>query len=229
MPKCALFWSGGKDAAMALHRLQQSPDFEPSLLVCTLSIPYRRIAMHGIAEELLEAQAKAIGLPLLKMWLPADTSNESYEQAFNTSLKEIKAKGIEHVAFGDILLEDLKNYREKLLAKQQVQGVYPLWKIPTQQLAEECIDQGFQAAICCAQELPNKQRLDGHFFDHQFLANLPQGVDPCGENGEFHTYCFAGPHMLQAVSIKKGESLTKTLPLGGGKTLKVHYTDWELA
>lgn len=214
MKKAVLHWSGGKDAAFSLYKLRQKGDIAVEYLVTTFTKPYKRVSMHGVREALIERQAKSIGIPLIKIWLPEHPSMEIYEEALIAALKELKQKGIDYSVFGDIHLEDLKKYREGLLAKIDVNCLFPLWNIPTQQLANNFTHAGFQAKIVALSADKLSEKFAGNNFDNQFLASMPAGVDPCGENGEFHTFVFDGPIFSKPVDFKLGEIQLKEYSKG---------------
>lgn len=212
--KVAMFWSGGKDSAMALHTIRLLyPDLEVYCLVTTINEHYRRVSMHGVREELLELQAESIGIPLWKMYVSKESSNEEYEQRLHQILLKLKEEGINQVIFGDIFLEDLKLYREQLLEKANMIGVFPLWKKPTDKLIMEFIAKKFKTITCCV----NDQYLDktwvGREINTDFINALPSTVDPCGENGEFHTFCFEGPIFKQKIEFYLGEKIYKPIRL----------------
>ncbi len=200
-----LSWSGGKDSAFMLHELRKSGEFEMAALVTTVTEGYDRISMHGVRRDLLEQQAEWIGVPLEIVWISQRSSNEEYESKMQALLEKHQRRGIQHVAFGDIFLEDLRLYRETNLAKIGMKGLFPVWKRDTGEMARSFIQQGFRAVICCV----DTQALDGKFvgreFDARFLADLPASVDPCGENGEFHSFVFDGPIFRRPIPVKTGE------------------------
>jgi uncharacterized protein (TIGR00290 family) len=199
-----LSWSGGKDSALALHRLRSSPDFEPAGLLTTINEDYDRISVHGVRREFLERQAESIGLPLRKVLIPKDCPNEIYEDRLVAALREAKAQGIRHVAFGDLFLEDIRAYREKQMAALGLTPVFPVWGLDTAQLAHDFISLGFQALLVCVDTEALDPSFVGRAFDESLLRDLPSGVDPCGENGEFHTFVHAGPIFREPVGIKLG-------------------------
>lgn len=185
-------WSGGKDASFALHKILQEDKYEVKYLLTNIYEPNKRVSMHGVPEELIIAQAKSIGIPLKIMYIK-ESSHEEYNIKMKKMLLAFKTEGINKVAFGDIFLEDLKQYREEKLAEVSMQGVFPLWKRDTNELALEFISKGFKSHICSidASKIPN--HLVGTDFSKNFLNEIPKEVDPCGENGEFHSYCYQGP------------------------------------
>ncbi|MDF3077419.1 MAG: hypothetical protein K0S09_1308 [Sphingobacteriaceae bacterium] len=201
-----LFWSGGKDSALALYTIQtEYPDLEVVRLITTINSKFRRISMHGVREELLEKQAQLLGLPLQKMIVPDVPSNQVYETELHKILAGIKAVGIDHVVFGDIFIEDLRLYRDSALAQHGLIGIYPLWQQPTGMLINKFINAGFKTVACCISTKYLDESWAGKVIDHEFVAALPPEVDPCGENGEFHTFCFDGPIFSQPISIRTGE------------------------
>jgi len=206
--KAAFFWSGGKDSSLALHYIQKEDKFNIEYLITTVSAEFDRVSMHGIISSLAEKQAHSIGIPLKKM-INKGASNSSYEEAIENVFKQCKIDGITHVIFGDINLEDLRKYREELLNKFNLIGVYPLWGKPTIQLINEFIFFGFKSVLCCVNDqYLSKQHL-GQTIDLDWIEKLPSNVDPCGENGEFHTFCFDGPIYKTPVRFKPGDTIHK--------------------
>jgi uncharacterized protein (TIGR00290 family) len=203
--KILFSWSGGKDSALALHSIKNGKDFEIAALLTTVTADYDRISMHGVRRELLEKQAESMDLPLEKVLISKKSSNEEYEGKMQDLLLRYKNEGVAAVAFGDIFLEDLKKYREANLTKIGLKGLFPLWKQSSYVLAKRFIELGFKAIITCV----DSKQLDGKFcgreFDEVLLSELPKTVDPCGENGEFHTFVYAGPIFTKNISFIKGE------------------------
>jgi len=199
-----LSWSGGKDSAFALHTLRSSPDFEPVGLLTTITEDYDRISIHGVRRELLERQAESIGLPLHKVLIPKDCTNEIYEDRLAAALRDIKSQGIHHVAFGDLFLEDIRAYREKQMAPLGLQPVFPVWGLDTTDLAHDLIRLGFQALLVCVDTDILDPVFAGRAYDEDLLRDLPPDVDLCGENGEFHTFVHAGPIFREPIGIKLG-------------------------
>ena len=199
-----LSWSGGKDSALALHALRSSPDFEPAGLLTTITEDYDRISIHGVRRELLERQAESIGLPLHEVLIPKDCPNGIYEDRLAAALRQIQSQGLHHVAFGDLFLEDIRAYREKQMAGLGLEPVFPIWGRDTTELAHEFIRLGFQAVLVCVDTDILDPVFAGRSFDENLLRDLPADVDPCGENGEFHTFAYAGPIFRQPVAIKLG-------------------------
>lgn len=211
--KKALFaWSGGKDSAYALHKIRQEGGFEIVGLLTTLHGVYHRVSMHGVREELLEKQAEAAGLPLIKMFVYEGTNGE-YEKNMEKLLHEYKARGVNHVIFGDIFLEDLRAYRESNLAKAGMTAVFPLWKMDTAALVRDFIASGFRTITCCVNDASLDERFAGVEIDADFIRRLPAEVDPCGENGEFHTFCFDGPVFSSALRFTTGEKVYRPMEM----------------
>ena len=205
-PKKALFnWSSGKDSALALYKTLQNPDFKIEYLLTSVNQQFQRISMHGVRVELLEAQAKSIGLPLKIMQIPEMPTMEVYENVMTETLTELKNQGITHSVFGDIFLEDLRKYREDQLAGIGFEGVFPLWKIPTPDLIQEFIALGFKTIVVCVNERYLDKSFVGRIIDEDFINDLPDNVDVCGENGEFHTFTFDGPIFSDPINFEIGE------------------------
>ncbi|HEX9080879.1 MAG TPA: hypothetical protein VF768_01305 [Holophagaceae bacterium] len=200
-----LSWSSGKDAAYALHRLRAQGDVEVVGLLTTLNEAFDRVAMHGVREALLEAQAAAVGLPLWKLPLPWPCSNEAYEAAMAGACARAAAEGITGVAFGDLFLEDVRAYREGRLAGSGLEPVFPLWGEDTGSLARDMIASGLKATLVCVDPRALDPGFAGREFDAALLADLPEGVDPCGERGEFHTFAWDGPMFRRPVKVARGE------------------------
>lgn len=200
-----LTWSGGKDSAMALDFLMGSSDWEVAGLLTTVTLPYDRVSMHGVRRELLLEQALSLELPLEIVWLEPQDSDEIYETKMAEKLRRVLARGVRHVAFGDIFLEELRLYRERNLTKLGMEGLFPLWGTDTRQAIKNFVMRGFQALITCV----DTRALDGSFLgrevDEALLEKLPSGVDPCGENGEFHSFVYGGPLFKRPISFQLGE------------------------
>lgn len=208
----ALAWSGGKDCSLALHRLLQDEVYEVKCLLSTFNAKYRRLSMHGIREALIEAQAESAGLALKKVYVEEGT-NAEYELRMGEAMLALRAEGISTLAFGDIFLEDLRTYRERQLERAGMQGVFPLWKENTKELLTTFIALGFEAWTCCVNDAFLKEEWAGRKIDALFAAGLPPGVDPCGENGEYHSFCADGPVFSFPVPIEKGETVYRPLEL----------------
>jgi len=198
-------WSGGKDSSMALHRILESQEFDIKFLFTTLSDKHRRISMHGVREELLDAQAEAIGIPLIKCYLPEDVSMGGYESAMTTALASFRENKIETALFGDIFLEDLRAYREKKLAESGFSAYFPIWNCDTTTLVNDFIDKGFRAIVSSVDAAFLGEAHVGRVIDKDFIENLPPIVDPCGENGEFHSFVIDGPIFKKALNVMTGE------------------------
>jgi len=206
VPKKALFnWSSGKDSALALYKILRNPDFTIECLLTSVNQQYQRISMHGVRVELLEAQANSIGLPLKIMQIPEMPTMEVYENVMSETLQEFKKQGITHSVFGDIFLEDLRKYREDKLAQIGFEGIFPLWKIPTPDLIQEFISLGFKTIVVCVNERYLDKSFVGRIIDQDFINDLPENVDVCGENGEFHTFTFDGPLFSNPINFEIGE------------------------
>jgi uncharacterized protein (TIGR00290 family) len=200
-----LCWSGGKDSARSLRELRANSSLEVAGLLCSLSREHERISMHGVRRELLEAQTRAVGLPLATVELPTPCGNAEYERAMERALEPFLADGVRRVAFGDLYLEDVRRYREERLARVGMTGLFPLWGRDTRELAEEFIELGFVAHLTCVDPRQIDRGLCGRRYDARLLADLPRGADPCGENGEFHTFVSAGPIFSAPVGMRTGE------------------------
>jgi uncharacterized protein (TIGR00290 family) len=202
-------WSGGKDSAMALHALQTVRNCRVSALLTTITEEYDRISMHGVRRALLERQAESLGLPLHAVLIPPQCINATYEARMKEALAEHFARGVRHVAFGDIFLEDLRVYREKNLAQVGMQALFPIWKRDTHELAREFVRLGFRAITVCVDPRVLEASFAGRELDASFFADLPTGVDPCGENGEFHTFVFDGPIFRTPIAFRVGEKVLR--------------------
>ena len=202
-------WSGGKDSALALFRLQHSQDFEIACLLTSISEKYQRISMHGVRSELLDMQAESLGIPLAKMEIPDMPTMEAYEKKMKEILWPLKESGIDYSVFGDIFLEDLRTYRENKLAELEMKGIFPLWKQPTDRLMREFLDLGFKTVTTCVNEKFLDKSFVGRVIDEDFLKDLPAGVDPCGENGEFHTFVYDGPIFSTPIDFEIGEKVMR--------------------
>ena len=205
-PEEVLFcWSGGKDSAMALHALRRAVDCRIAALLTTITDEYDRISMHGVRRVLLQRQAESLGLPLHPVLIPPQCVNATYEERMKQALEEHFAQGVRRVAFGDIFLEDLRAYREKNLAQAGMQAIFPIWKRDTRELAREFVQQGFRAVAVCVDPRVLDASFAGRELDASFFADLPPNVDPCGENGEFHTFVFDGPIFRSPSPCSVGE------------------------
>ena len=205
MPTPLVFaWSGGKDSAMALHSLREDPQFEVTALLTTVTEGFERISMHGVRRELVALQADSIGLPLSEVRIPPGCPNSLYESRMAEACLRFRERGVRHIAFGDIFLGDLRAYRERNLAELDMLAVFPLWDIDTRQLAARFVKEGFRAITVCIDPKKLDSSFAGRQLDASFFKDLPAGVDPCGENGEFHTFVFDGPLFRSPVRIRTG-------------------------
>ncbi len=216
-------WSGGKDSALALHELRSDARYEVVALMTSVSEEFRRISHHGVREELLEAQAEAVGVPLVKVYLPSGKdspcTNEVYEEIMARVMDDFRARGVYVVGFGDLFLEDLRAWREASLAKAGMRGVFPIWKRDTQQLSRQIIAMGFKAILSCVEGKVGPGFV-GRTYDERLLVDLPEGIDPCGEYGEFHSFVHDGPCFGRPLEVTVGETVTRD-----GR----HYADLLLA
>ncbi len=204
MEPVIISWSGGKDSVLALFLLNREK-FNVRTLITSISEEYNRVSMHGVRKELLEKQANSIGIPLITISLPKDTTNEEYEKIMKREMLYFKSHRIYHVVFGDIFLEDIRKYRESNLSKIGMKAIFPLWKKSSKDLAKQFLDLGFKAIITCVDSNFLNSDFVGEFFDDNFLQALPSNVNYCGENGEFHTFVFDGPIFFNPVKFQKGE------------------------
>ena len=207
MHKTYFNWSTGKDSALALYYLLQDEDYSIDTLVTTVNSHYNRVSMHGLHTDLLQKQAKAIGIPLQTIELPEQPNMAVYEDIMRNALQGLKAEHYTHCVFGDIFLEDLKTYREQQLSKQNIHPIFPLWKQDTKTLINTFLDLGFKAVIVCASVTYFNEDFVGKTITKALIENLPETVDPCGENGEFHTFCFDGPIFKHPVPFTIGEKI----------------------
>jgi len=203
--KVIFSWSGGKDGALALYELTKSGKYEIAALLTMVSRDYDRTSMHGVRRVLLERQAQSLGFTLEKVFISKSFSNEEYESKMGELLEKYQAAGVCSVAFGDVFSEDLRKYRENNLSKIGMRGIYPIWKINTTELAHTFIKLGFKAVITCVDSNVLDKKFVGRDFDEQFLSALPSSVDPCGENGEFHSFVYDGPIFRCSVPHTAGE------------------------
>ena len=209
MKKVLLSWSSGKDSAWALHVLRQRADVEVTGLLTTINTNFQRVAMHGTRYELLQAQARAAGLPLWEVPLPWPCSNDVYEGAMAAACTSALQKGIHAVAFGDLFLEEVRRYREERLRGTGLEPIFPLWGRNTHDLIHEMLDGGLRARIVCVDPAKLSGEFIGCDLEEQMLRRLPASVDPCGENGEFHTFAYAGPMFREPIPIENGKCVTR--------------------
>ncbi len=208
-PKVVVSWSSGKDSAMALLKIVKSNEFEILAVLTTVSDKFQRVSMHGVREELLDQQANSIGIAVEKVRIPYPCPNEVYEQKMVELLRNYKSKGVSHVVFGDLFLEDIRRYREDKLAEVGLTPIFPLWKENTEELAKTIIRVGFKAVVTCVDPKKLDPKFAGRYFDETFLNEIPENVDPCGENGEFHTFVFDGPIFRNRIEITVGDRVIR--------------------
>jgi uncharacterized protein (TIGR00290 family) len=205
-------WSGGKDSSYALYKVLQNDLYEVKYLLSTINGNSKRLSMHGVREELIEEQAASIGIPLLKVYV-YEADNNEYERQMNETLLKVKSEGISTVAFGDIFLEDLKQYREDKMRGIGMNCLFPIWQEDTRHLINDFIEKGFKTITCCINDGYLDKDWCGRVIDDSFLSQLPKNVDPCGENGEFHSFCYEAPFFKTKMNIVAGEKTYKELIL----------------
>jgi len=198
-------WSGGKDSCMALYEIQRAGEQTPVALVTTLTEGYDRISMHGVRRTLLERQAEALGLPLCPVIISIGASNEEYEAKLLEAVSPFRKQGVDSIVFGDLFLADIKRYREEFLALHQLRGLFPVWQRDTTEFINDFLAYNFKAIVTCVDLAQLDSRFAGRVIDDTFVNDLPAGVDPCGENGEFHTFVFDGPNFARPVEFRRGE------------------------
>lgn len=201
----AISWSGGKDSSMMLEHVMNDAQYEIVELHTAISSETERVSMHGVSQELIRAQAESIGLPINFIPIAPDSTNANYEKALNAYYTSLKNQGIHHIGFGDIFLEDLKAYRDQMLKDNGLTGVYPLWKRETKDLAQFFLEKNFKTLICCAKQSLFPKSICGKEYSKTMLKSFSPDVDPCGENGEFHSYAFDGPIFREPISIDVNE------------------------
>jgi uncharacterized protein (TIGR00290 family) len=202
-------WSGGKDSSFALHQILKEGKYNVKYLFTNIYKPNRRVSMHGVPEKLINEQAKQIGIPLKKLYIEEKT-HEEYEKKMKAFLEDLKKEGIRKVAFGDIFLADLKKYRENKMNEVGMKAIFPLWKQNTQKLAQQFINEGFRTHICSIDESLLSKKFVGVDYSKTFITDLPKNIDPCGENGEFHTFCYDGPIFKTPILFQQNGIVTKT-------------------
>ncbi len=208
-PKALLSWSSGKDGAWALHAARLAGEVDVALLLTTVTAGFDRVSMHGVRRDLLRRQAASVGLPCLEMEIPSPCSDAVYEEKMGALLAGLRAEGFTHVVFGDLFLADLRAWREERLARAGMTGVFPLWLRDTKALASEMVEGGARATLVCIDPRKLDASYAGRAFDAALLADLPRGVDPCGENGEFHTFASDGPAFRWPIDTRPGEVVTR--------------------
>jgi len=198
-------WSGGKDSCIALYEIQRKQNYRVAALLTTLTRDYDRISMHGVRRVLLEEQARSLGLPLHQVLISKDATNDEYEIKMSEAFSGYRKQGTDSIVFGDLFLADIRAYREQFLARHNMRGLFPVWQRDTSGFIKEFIELGFKAVVTCVDSKVLDQSFAGRIIDEAFLASLPGGIDPCGENGEFHSFVFAGPIFSEAVKFSIGE------------------------
>src|SRR5262249_19570994 len=209
MRKIWLSWSSGKDSAWALHLLRRQGEYKITGLLTTINSAFDRVAMHSTRRVLVEMQAEAAELPLIALPLPWPCSNADYELAMKRACDQALSQGVSAIAFGDLFLADVRAYRERQMAGTGLEPLFPLWQMPTNRLAREMVESGLRARLVCVDPKQLDPRFVGRDFDSQFLNDLPPGIDPCGENGEFHTFAFTGPMFRRQLTIVNGEKVER--------------------
>ena len=204
-PPALVSWSSGKDAAFALYEVARTRTVKPVGLLTTVTEAFGRVSMHGVREELLRAQADALGLPLTTVRIPYPCPNEVYEREMRRALESARTSGVRHIVFGDLFLEDVRQYRESRMAEVEMKCVFPLWHRPTKELAKEMLQTGIRARLVCVDSRTLARSFAGRTFDERLLADLPPGVDPCGERGEFHTFVTDAPMFRSPIAVRQGE------------------------
>jgi len=200
-------WSGGKDSCLALHEIQKSSDYRVAALLTTITREYDRISMHGVRRALLERQATSLGLPLHQVLISKGANNEEYETAMAQAFNEYHQNGIDSVVFGDLFLEEIRAYRDQFLARHGMKGLYPVWQRNTTGFIKQFIELGFKAVLSCVDSKTLDKSFAGKTIDVDFISSLPANVDPCGENGEFHTFVYDGPNFAEPLNFSVGETI----------------------
>lgn len=208
--KVVLSWSGGKDSTMAAYHLLASQKYEITALMTTVTEEFDRISMHGVRRILLERQAESLGIPLHMIMIPKDCSNEIYEERMRDACLHFKAQGVTKIAFGDLFLEDLKQYRDERLAQVGMAGLYPIWMRDTEEVVRTFIGLGFKALLACVDTQAIDASFAGREIDSDLLRDLPENADPCGEYGEYHSFVYAGPIFKKTIACKAGERVMRT-------------------
>lgn len=221
--QAVLHWSGGKDCAYALYLLQKQQEISVRRLFVTLN-QKNRISMHGVDKSFIEMQAESIGIPVEFVKLPDHPSNREYEAALETAMQSCKRDGIEYSVFGDLFLGDIRKYREELFRKMGLKALFPLWKMDTGVLSKKIIKAGFKAKIVSANSAKPDESFAGREYDQTFLLELPESIDPCGENGEFHTFVYDGPIFSKPIPVTCGNIIDTVFPSPGNSSEKFRIT-----
>lgn len=207
--RAAISWSGGKDSCMALYECSRGSDLNIETLLATVNRDYGRVSMHGVRLELIERQASSLGLPLQLVQISANASNEEYERATEEAVADLKNRGIDSLVFGDLFLEDIRSYRISFLSRLGVKPFFPIWKRDTGAMLKNFISLGFKAIVVCVDSASLDESYAGRIIDDAFVSSLPRGVDPCGENGEFHTFVFDGPIFRTPIEFEVREKVVR--------------------
>ena len=208
-PRALVSWSSGKDSAFVVHELRKQGDIQIVGLLSTVTDMHERVAMHGVRVALLERQAEELGLPLYQVMIPNPCPNQIYERRMAEAIESAQRARVTHIVFGDLFLEDVRRYRETMLAQTGIQPLFPLWRRSTRELADVMIASGLKAVVTCVDPQQLSSSFAGKDYDATFLANLPEGVDPCGERGEFHTFVWDGPMFGNSIQIDIGETVER--------------------
>jgi uncharacterized protein (TIGR00290 family) len=208
--RALISWSGGKDSCLALYEIQRARSHRVVALLTTITRDYDRISMHGVRRVLLERQATSLGLPLHQVLISKNATNEEYEERMGEAFSVYRGKGIDSIVFGDLFLEDIRAYREQFLARHHMRGLFPVWKRDTSRFIKEFIELGFKAVVTCVNADSLDRSFAGRIIDDTFISSLPAEVDPCGENGEFHSFVFDGPIFSEAVRFSMGETVSRS-------------------
>ena len=227
MKKAYFNWSSGKDSALALYKILQQKEYQIEKLITNVNQDFQRVSMHGLHENLLDAQAESIGITLEKIYFPADVTMDLYNKKMLTKTSELKQQGFNHTVFGDIFLEDLRKYRDSKLQEVGITGVYPLWKKDTKELLREFLALGFKTITVCVNTKKLGKEFVGRIIDEDFINDLPNNVDVCGENGEFHTFCFDGPIFSKPIEFELGEKILKSYTLKDDDSENCHTSTQE--
>ena len=227
MKKAYFNWSSGKDSALALYKILQQKDYQIQKLITNVNQDFQRVSMHGLHENLLDAQVESIGITLEKIYFPADVTMDLYNQKMQEKTAELKSLGLNHAVFGDIFLEDLRKYRDSKLTEVGIIGVYPLWKKDTKELLREFLELGFKSITVCVNAKKLGKEFVGRIIDEDFINDLPNDVDVCGENGEFHTFCFDGPIFNKPIEFEIGDKILKSYTLKDDDSENCHTSTKE--
>lgn len=202
-------WSGGKDSCLALQKLLRQEEWQVVALISTITQGYERVSMHGVRRELIQEQARSLGISLTEARIPPNATNESYQAAWQATVKPWLEQGVRHIAFGDLFLEDIRRYRENLLAGWGMEAVFPLWGCNTALLSRQFLQDGFRAVVVCVDPRQISGEFCGREYDDRFLQDLPVNADPCGERGEFHTFVYQGPIFRWPIVMRRGATILR--------------------